>query len=225
MQNAIYLIESGPMLDMVKAYILEVIRVKGEVKDLALKLGVTNIRTRIDDGVLSGVQFPEEKHPEFTRPDRRGISRPRPGTEWAKLWRNQQGHASSATLIRNALNIPGGVAYKTKDGEGWDHIGNPLSECGFLYLSKDGPYGMWVPDVPAYVADYQKRGYTVEEPAFSFKMEFEGCRRIESEEWDIMVLECDLEEKKAKRRREEALRGAQGLWKDRTGLTDESTPA
>ncbi|MGC5808004.1 hypothetical protein [Ralstonia pseudosolanacearum] len=54
------------------------------------------------------------------------------------------------------------------------------------------------PDVPGAVARDEAKGYAVAEPAKSFKLEFEGCRRIEQEEWDILVAQHKLEEKTAR---------------------------
>ena len=54
---------------------------------------------------------------------------------------------------------------------------------------------MWVPNVEAEVAIEIAKGNTVDEPANSFKLKFEGCRRIEPEEWEILALKHKLESK------------------------------
>jgi hypothetical protein len=75
-------------------------------------------------------------------------------------------------------------------------IGHPLFACGFLWASKDGPYGLWIPDVPAEVAKSKADGFIVAEPANSFKPEIPGCRLILEEEWNLMVAEQELKRKK-----------------------------
>ena len=196
-QTAIFMIEGGRALEMVKEHIAEVMRVRTEVNALADELGVERILTRRDTGVLLGVVFKNVVHPDFKKPrSKDGASFPKKRTEWFDKFEAQKGHADPSRSIANAFGIPGGIVYKTEHGEGWHCVGRPFENCGFLYLSEDGPYAMWVPDVPAAVAKDIAQGHTVDEPAASFKLEFEGCRRIKDEEWQILVLQHKLAKEK-----------------------------
>lgn len=194
------MIEGGKALDLVKQQIEDKIRVARECNAIARELSVEDIYVSNMDGTLLGVLLKGDVHPDFKKPDRKGRSFPKKGTAWAKRFEDQAGFTRPTTVISEAFGVPLSIEYRSKDGEwsGARCIGNPFHECGFLYLSKDGPYAMWVPDVPGEVAESEKAGQTVAEPAKSFKLEFEGCRRIEPEEWEILVAQHKLAEKKAK---------------------------
>lgn len=206
-KNALFLIESGPALDLVQRHIAERVRVKDEVNVLATELGAERISADRLTGVLLGVVFKDKIHPDFTKPRRvDGASFPKKKTAWAKRFAAQTGHENQTEAISRLFNIPLSLNYSNGQGsEGVSMIGSPFQECGFLYLGKEGPYAMWVPDVPAYVAEYEKKrdcldeskvGYTVEEPAKSFKLEFDGCRRMLNEEWELMVAQHNLNQKR-----------------------------
>lgn len=198
--NLIFIIEGGKALELVKQHIAERQRVAAERKEIALELGVEDIYISNMDGVLLGVRFKgDDIHPDFKKPDRKGISRPKVRTSWKDRFDAQKGYPRPSSVIAEAFDIPLSIKYSDKegDGHGWRSIGNPFNECGFLYLSVDGPYAMWVPDVSGEIAEAEARGLTIEEPAKSFKLEFEGCKRIEKEEWDILVAELKLARKRA----------------------------
>lgn len=198
-KNAIFMIESGRPLEMIKQHIAERQRVRKDVYGLARELGVTEIQTDRTNGVLRAVRFPGAIHPEFTKPKGRDSSSyPKKGTEWGKRLAAQVGYRDSAEWISSEFGIPLNVSYKTDDGDwGSTCIGSMLNECGFLFLSEEGPFAMWTPDVPAYVAEYSGNGRTADEPAASFQLEFGGCRRIEPEEWELLVLQDKLAKKQA----------------------------
>lgn len=199
-KNAIFMIEGGKPLEMIKQHIAERMRVRQEIRELAKELGVEEVHTDRGNGVLRAVVFTGDVHPEFTKPKKDGASYPKKGSIWAKRLAEQKGYRDPSEWISSEFGVPLTVSYKTQDG-GWGStcIGNFINECGFLYLSEEGPYAMWVPDVPAYVAQYSGDGTIVDEPAASFKMEFKGCRRIEDEEWEILVLQDKLAKKKSER--------------------------
>lgn len=195
-EKVIFMIEGGKALDLVKQHINKVKRVRDEVHALAKEIGVEEISTRRDTGILSGVVFKGKVHPDFTKP-KKGVSYPKKGTAWAKRFADQSGHECASYVIAENLAVPLSVMYrKSADNWGSRHVGYPFSECGFAYLSADGPYIMWTPDVPAVVKEYEEEGYAVDEPAKSFRLEFDGCRRIEREEWEILVAQHKLEQKK-----------------------------
>lgn len=196
--NAIFLIEGGPALQLVRDYISDRGRVNTVVAGLAKKLGISRATTDHRTGVLQGVVFDGEIHPDFRKPDRRGVSYPRKGSPWAKRVKEQVGHADQSRLIAQTFGIPLSIGYTGRSAggeeyEGWRRIGSPLTECGFLWMTHDGPFAMWTPDVPAIVAAARANNETVAEPAASFKLEFAGWRRIRCEEWEIMVLQHRLQ--------------------------------
>lgn len=196
--SAFYLIESGKALDMVKHHIAERIRVRKQGVDLLKELGQEQARVWTDrrTGVLSCIEARRGKQPEgFTVPDSKGRSWPKKGTEWAKRFAEQVGYEPVSESIARAFGIPLSTSYTTENGSGACCIGFPLSECGFLYLGEDGPYAMWIPDVQKIIRDMEADGRMVHEDTKRFTMTIEGCRRIEKEEWEIMVLQDQLAEK------------------------------
>jgi hypothetical protein len=200
-KQLMFMIEGGRALELVKHHIAERYRVAKEVRALALDLGVDNVWTSHEDGTVRRVQFNDIPHPEFTKADKNG-SRPKKGTAWAARFAAQKGYENPSNVIAEAFDIPLGIKYGRENGKGWTLIGYPLRECGFLWLSDDGPYAMWIPDVPAEVAAKEKDGYTVDQTAKSFKPEFDGCRLIEPEEWEILVAQHNLATKRAAQTKE-----------------------
>jgi hypothetical protein len=204
-QIAMFMIEGGKPLEMIKQHIAERNRVWGAVRALAKELEADQVYTDRTNGILSGVVFRDDIHPDFAKPKKRGeASYPKKGTAWAKRLKEQQGYRDPAEWISKEFGIPLVVEYDANDG-GWGStcIGSPLTECGFLYLGEEGPFAMWAPDVPAIVEKYRSYG-TVREPAASFRFNIPGCLRIEEEEWRILVLQHELEQKRAKHRPAEA---------------------
>lgn len=197
--NAIFMIEGGKALELVKHFVKDVRRVRNATIALSKEAGAERFMISSSSGVLTGVDFGgNAHHPDFKAPDRRGVCFPKKKSEWAERFRKQIGHDSASTVISRAFDIPLSLSYgKEEPLEGWRHIGYPLDECGFLYASEKGPFAMYVVDVPAEVAALKKQGYKVGEPAASFKMEFDGCRRIEKEEWDILVAQHKLAQRRA----------------------------
>ncbi|WP_425953015.1 hypothetical protein [Ralstonia pseudosolanacearum] len=197
MKAAVYfLIEGGKALELVKQHIAEAKRVGEQVLSLAKDVGASQVFKSREDGTLLAVKFSGKVPPDFTKQTNRG-SRPKRGTDWEKRFHEQEGYKNPSVAIGEAFKIPFGLKYGKGGGSGFRMLGLPLSECGFLYLSEEGPYAMWVPNVPAEVAEDEAKGFVVSEPAKSFRLEFDGCRRIEEEEWDILVAEHKLKQKKA----------------------------
>lgn len=199
MRDSIYfLIKGGRALELVQARIAEVIRVRSGVRALAEELGIREGGTDSMTGTLSYVIFPDPSTApaDFKKPDRRGRSYPKKGTAWATKLKAQVGYESAESVIANGLGVPTCLHWTSPNGWGSRNLGI-LDSCGFLFLSADGPYAMWVPDVPKEIEKLVKENpdAVVGEPARSFKLEFEGCTRIEKERWEIMVLEHELKGK------------------------------
>lgn len=194
-EPAYFMIEGGRALELVKQYIKDVRRVRNESIALSKELGAERFAINPSSGVLTHVDFGDKARPsDFCLSDKLG-SRPKKGTEWARRFAAQKGHENDASLIAREFNIPLSLSYGKTELTGWRALGYPLSECGFLYPSGSGPFAMYVVDVPAEVAATKKNGYKVGAPAASFKMEFDGARRIHKEEWDIVVATHALKKK------------------------------
>jgi hypothetical protein len=201
--NLIFMIESGKALELVKQHIADRLESIERAKAVAIELRAADVSTSRVDGTVVAVRFNGAPHPDFKKPDKYG-SRPRKGTEWAKRLAAQQGYEHDSRLIMHGLGVPCGISYSGNGGSGSRLIGVPFNECGFLFLCKDGPYAMWIPDIEAEVKAYLDKGCAVEEPALSFRPQFDGCRRIETEEWDILVAQHKLARKRSQRETEAA---------------------
>ncbi|WP_321935423.1 hypothetical protein [Paraburkholderia sp. J8-2] len=182
-----FLIEGGKALELCRSFVAERHRAFDACQSLARELGVMQFTTDLLDGTISRVRFQKAPHPDFGRADRNGMCAPRKGTEWETRFRAQLGHPNEALLIQEALGVPCAISYHNETGSGSAHVGNMLCECGFLYPNEKGPYAMWIPDVESQVARYLAAGFAVDEPAMSFKAEFEGCCRIMSAGWELLV--------------------------------------
>ena len=197
-KNAVFIIESGRALEMVKEHIADRQRVRSANQMLAEDLGIEEATTDRRTGVMSGVVFKNTVHPEFKVPKRRDrVSYPKKGSEWEKRFAAQTGWRDPSEWISTEFSIPLSIRYATDGGgHGWSRIGHPLVECGFLFVSSDGPYAIWAPDVPAIVADrLAEREMSIDEPAKSFKFNIDGARRIDREEWDFIVAKHRFNEK------------------------------
>lgn len=197
-ENLIFMIEGGKALELVKQHIADRKRVKEANWAMCQELGVENIVTNRFTGKLEAVVFPGERHPDFKVADRYGACYPKKNTEWAKRLAEAPHYRVPVKVIHEELGVPCSLSYTSHDGgRGGTRIGSMMQECGFLYLSESGPYAMWIPNVPAEVALIEENGKrTVDEPARSFVPVFEGCRRIEKEEWELLVAQYKLEQKR-----------------------------
>ena len=203
--SLIFMIEGGKALELVKKHIADRNRVSASNQEIAKELGADEFFTDRMTGRIVAAVFSGERHPDFKVKGKNGASFPKKKTEWGKRFSEAQSYIDPCAIIRNEFGIPLSLWYTTSSGgRGISRIGSPLNECGFLYLSKNGPYAMWIPDVQAEIADIESDGKaTVDESARSFVPEFEGCRRIEKEEWEILVAQHKL-----KNKREQAESGA-----------------
>jgi len=197
MKYVYYVIYGGSALELVKQHIADVQRVRAETTALAKEIGVERYRVTDSNGVITSVDFGNgPHHPDFKKPNKYGSS-PKKGTGWYLRFQGQKGYESSSSPISETFSVPLTIAYGKEGSKGWRRIGYPFDECGFMYLSADGPYGMYCVDVEAEVSADREKGYEVDEPAASFKMSFDGARRIEKEEWEILVAQHKLEKKRA----------------------------
>lgn len=203
-KSIVFLVESGKPLEMVKQHIAEYRRVAREASHLATELGISKYQRDRDTGVMTGAYFEATVHPDFKKPNRRGVSYPKRGSQWERRLSEQVGYENPAHLIAEAFGIALSLQTRRGDEQGWRAIGSPLSECGFLWITREGPYGIWAPDVEAEVAMSMADGWTVTNVPTNYKVEIPGARRITREEWDYLVAKHKLEEQQRQAREEAA---------------------
>ena len=194
--RAYYLITSGKPLQLVKQYIKDRQRVRDEncklVKELRANRWVEGL-----DGRLAGVAFIGKVPSDWLRPNSRGMCLPRKKSEWGKRLSEQKGYRLVMSILSTDLGIPMSYSYDTKEGEtGFVGMGNPFNEAGFLWLFVNGPFAMYIPDIAVIVKAARKSGKIVKAPASTFSMTIPGCKRIEKEEWDILVAQHALRKKR-----------------------------
>jgi hypothetical protein len=208
MDTLTFLIKGGKMLELVKEHISTRIAVAKSNMEIANSVGAVS-HIIGSSGNIFAVEFKGDPHPDFKKPSRalRGMCQPKKGTESYTKFENALRYKSESKTIYTELNVPLVMNYKRKSevvgvssglSSGHQRIGYPLNECGFLYMGEDGPYAFWIPDVQRHVALKEADGYIVEDPAKSFKPEFDGCTQIEDEEWDIIFSKYKLKQKKLK---------------------------
>jgi len=184
MEFAIFLIEGGPALELVRQHIADLTVVRDQNRELATELGVRHIWTHRDTGAIVAVDFERNaRHPDFTVP-RKSRSHPKKGTSWEQRFAAVKGYRCPDKAIGETFNIPRVLGYGNEGSCGSRIIGYPLSVFDFLYVGENGPFAMSVPDIEAEVRAEEARGMVVSEPAKSFRMEFDGCRRLSEAEWD-----------------------------------------
>jgi hypothetical protein len=191
-ENAIFMIEGGVALDLIQDHIAEKQVIADKIRELADEFCTTRVATSKFDGSLIGLHLdPSKPRPkDFTAPDVNGVSRPRSKSETAKRLRAIGGYKNPSESIAATLGIPTQLSYSKKGKfHGSRLIGHPAAPCGFLYISSNGPFAMWTPDVEMEVAaaESSEKGVVVSGPAKSFRMDIDGCRRLEIEEWEIIV--------------------------------------
>ena len=188
MQESLYfLIEGGKALDLVRRHIKEMNDAHARAQKLAKEIGVKQFSADKLTGRLTGVVFErdQEPHPDFLKADRNGVCFPRKKSDWFNRIQAVKGHPITSELISEALGVPLTLRWKN----GFLHLGYPFRQAGFLFLGKDGPYAMYIPDVAGAI---KKAGHGLpDEPARSFKPEFEGCKRILRQEWELIVAQHD----------------------------------
>lgn len=184
-ESLLFLIDGGRAMSLVLEHLQEMKHAEDLSLALAQELGVERVTVNGMDGAVMAVQFDDVPHPDF-EPGECGWV-PRRGTPWSAKFRAQKGYRSPSHLIAHAFGMPLSITYRS--GVSWDSrtIAFPLTDCGFFYHSETGPFAMWVPDIPAEVAALEARGYSVDEPAGSFQMLFDSCRRIEMHDWELLV--------------------------------------
>lgn len=204
-ESLYYIIEGGQALELVQSHIQQVMATDAAratlVKEISDEAKVVGAFMDRRDGRLTSVTFERgQQHPDFTKPrGKHRLSTPKAGTFWAKRFAEQPRITVTGHSFAEIYKIPLVLCYEKHEGgkitaHGSSIIGwPPLNEVGFLYLSKNGPYGLYAPDVEAYVKRQEDEGYKVSGDAAVYKNDsLEGCRLILKEEWELMVAQHKL---------------------------------
>lgn len=197
--NAYFLIESGPM----QAAFLEhydAVQANHRLNcDISKEFGARGFTTGFDDR-LAGFAFNGDAPAGFTKPNAKGVCRPKKGSPWEKRLKEfKLGLIKTAEeRIGEVWNVPCRISYTTADGEGSRYIGNFIHPAGFLWMGRDKPACLYVTDVPRYVLEMEAEGLTVDPQIKEFKLEFAGCKRITSDEWELMTLQDKVASQKAR---------------------------
>lgn len=199
LERIYFMVEGGRALELVHEHLRAVAAVREANSKFVLAVGGMRYRAMPDDGSLTAIEFNGPPPSGFTRPDRNGASRPKRGTRLAEEMGALPRYENISMRISAELSVPLSLIYVDAEGTetGWSLIGYPLDECGFLSLGDNGPFAMYIPDVPACVRDAETTGRVVAASVKGFAPEFAGCRRIELEEWDALVAQRNLERKRA----------------------------
>ena len=195
-----FAVDGGRMLELAKKHVAERAAVEEVNRALAKELGAERYAVDYANGVLCGVIFTGKPHADFKKANKHGIASPRARTAWDARLSSIKGYDRRGFSLAKALGVPTDISYQ-RDGieRGSACISGGFSSgVGLLYLSKDGPFALYIPDIAHVVADYEARGYTVCDECKNFKPEFDGARPILKEEWELTVARHKLAEAEQK---------------------------
>ncbi|TWD58150.1 hypothetical protein FB480_101905 [Agrobacterium vitis] len=197
-ESLYFLVTGGTVLELCKAHIKAREESRQRNRAIAAELGASEFQEHILDGAICAVIFDGKKHPDFKTPNKHGGCAPKKNTEWHRRFLANKGYDRRGYDIAKALCVPTTLDYTTDSGEGWEAIGGGFSSgIGFLWLSESGPFALYIPDIAAIVAKHEAYGHVVGDAVKSFKPVFDGAQPIEKEEWEILVLQHQLAEKRA----------------------------
>lgn len=197
MTDLYFAVEGGKTMDLAREYVAERSAVEKNNRALAKELGADQYVISLMDGVLSGVVFVDKHHPDFKRADRKGLCFPKKGSGWATRMAATKGYDKRGYKLADALGVPTTVNYTTEGGYGSSVISRGWSSgVGFLYLSENGPFALYIPDIAEVVARHEALGHTVCDECKNFHPIFDGARPILKEEWELVIAQYELEEAK-----------------------------
>lgn len=200
MTNYLYFaVDGGKALELAKKHVAEHAATIERNVETVKPLNVDRYVVSVLDGTVCGVEFNGALHKDFKKPDRRGVSYPKKGTEWAEKFAAVKGYDKRGFELAKELGFPTTLYYKSDDCNGMTGTTSGInSGVGLLWISEDGPFALYVADISERVAYYESQGYTVDDACKHFKPKFDGARPILKEEWDLVVAQHELEEAKRK---------------------------
>lgn len=201
MSNKIYLIKSGAMLDAIKDYIKEETDCRLAYSLFAEKFGAESYLT--NGKCMYGLVL--DKAPEgWTIPKkarRRSYKETWPKKnckDYDEMWSLPK-LPQQVDIIKNLTKVPLTMKYINNcGGEGRYRIGNPLNECGFLYIQSHKLYAFWLPDVQSEIEEAEREGAVVDEAIKSWKLDLQGVEEISNNKWDLLVAECKVKDEQEK---------------------------
>lgn len=175
---------SGEALALVNRHVADRGRVERENREICTKYGAEKYFVSPLDGAIIALEW-NVAHPDFTKPNSKGYSRPKRGTKAADDFASVKGYDAMCRDIEKALGIVTGIEYEGNGTiKGSALIGYSFKRTHVLYPAKEGPYCIVFADPRPTIADHEARGYTV---LTKFKPELPGCRLITQEEWELAL--------------------------------------
>lgn len=188
-----FLVEGGKTLELAKAHIAARYATHERNAQFAGRFGATKWRESIFDGTVHSVRL-DGPDPSFRKADRFGFTMPKKTSPIWKEWQAQTGYDRMGGALAQELGIPHVIEYRSEDSNGWSSVSGDFSAgTGFLWLGRDSPICLYVPDVATLVQEYREKGYTVDT---TWPEEFDGARPILKEEWELVVAQFNLAEAK-----------------------------
>jgi hypothetical protein len=159
----------------------------------------------MDHGVVLGFNFGDRRIPmQFRRPVN-GMSVPKKGTEYDKLFKSQIPMRTSEDVICEKLRIHGCVDYSVNpggDAENMVVLGLPTYFAGFMFLGSDGPSCLWIMDITKFVADAKAQGFYVRGTEDTFQLsdiEALGAKQITQAEWELIAAKEKVRQERKKK--------------------------
>jgi hypothetical protein len=197
-ESKYYLINSGPMLEHVKAYIQSRLDVQQEVIKYCEKMGCESFfRSGIYDDYITGLCFSKKPPEGWTKPKKNGYSRPKKNSPDYEEFNNLPRALDPSKLILDTINLSLNVSYTTETGSGCCFIGDPFNETGFLYIHDQELYAFWIPDVEAACKYHTEQGHTITNGIDKWEMKLDGVELISKEKWQYLVAKAEFEKTEA----------------------------
>ena len=211
-----FLIEGpGRAKELVTQYIAERAAVVQAINAFAKKVGASAYQTERETLRLAGLTFDgpvPQGWKSIGSTSRRGGKQsfaPRKGSAEHAEMQSLPTLSLTPEKVAQALGIPTMIDYVNAKGAyaGGVILSLPGDECGFAYPTASGPFLLWMPDVEKAVESCEKTlpkiapHLSVSPAIKSYRPEFEGCRKILREEWDLIVAQHALQAAQSKETR------------------------
>lgn len=208
-----FLIEgTGRAKELVTQYIAERAAAVQAINTFAKKVGASAYQTERETLRLAGLTFDgpvPQGWKSIGGTSRRGGAQsfsPRKGSAEHAEMQSLPTLSLTPEKVAQALGIPTMIDYVDAKGAYAGGVILSLSgdECGFAYPTASGPFLLWIPDVEKAVESCEKTlpsiapHLSVSPDIKNFRPEFEGCRKILREEWDVIVAQHALQSAQAK---------------------------
>lgn len=190
-----YLVKSGEVRRRAEEYRKTYIRLKANLWKIISSFGCEEASLDVRMMLIRSLRFKKAPPAGWTKPNRWGLSRPKPGTlkpEIRKFFTPSGTYCVETHMELKSfeawLACPFGYSWKSKDGKssGSATIGRLFSD-GFVYwYDPEGPIMLELPDVAGAKKRAAERGELVDNNALDW-VPPKGLKEILSEEWDLMA--------------------------------------